>query len=224
MIAQALLRILPLAALLVASPALAADRSPTGFEVGVRTGYAFAAGDTGATATLQNNPVGDYVSGVWPLWFDAGYRLSRNLYLGGYFQYGFGFVNDDRQTLCRNADVDCSASDTRLGLMFRYQFAPSWPLAPWAGYGFGYEWGGYSVGETNSDWSGIEFMNLQVGADYALPHGLVLAPFFSFSLGQFRSVTTTAPLGAVTLTLDEDVESHSLHEWVLIGVRFAFRP
>jgi hypothetical protein len=221
---HALTRILSLAVLLSAPSALAADLSPRGFEIGVRTGYAFAAGDTGATDTLPDRAVGDYVSGVWPLWIDAGYRLSRQLYLGGYFQYGFGFVNEDRQDLCRNSNVDCSASDTRLGLMFRYHFAPGWPLAPWAAYGFGYEWGGFSVGDTDSDWSGFELMNLQVGADYALPHGLVIAPFLSFSLGQFRSVTTATRLGGATFTVDEDVESHSFHEWILIGVRFAFRP
>ena len=228
---RALTRILPLAALLLGSPALGADISPRGFEIGVRTGYAFAAGDTGATDTLPDRAVGDYVSGVWPLWIDAGYRLSRQLYLGGYFQYGFGFVNEDRQDLCRTADVDCSASDTRLGLMFRYHFAPAWPLSPWAAYGFGYEWGGFSlrqsiIGSTSTDydWSGFELMNLQVGADYALPHGLVIAPFLSFSLGQFRSLSTTTKAGNTTTTTEEDIEGHSLHEWILIGVRFAFRP
>ena len=66
-------------------------------------------------------------------------------------------------------------------------------------------------------------MNLQVGADYVLPHGLVLGPFFSFSLGQFRSVATTTRIGDTTTTTDEDLEKHALHEWILIGIRFAFR-
>ncbi len=224
----ALARILPLAALVSASSARAADR-PVGFEIGVRTGYAFAAGDTGAPANQNSRPVGDYVSGQWPLWLDAGARFSQ-LYVGGYFQYGFGFVNDDRQDLCRNANVDCSASDVRVGLMLRYHFAPSWPLSPWAAYGFGYEWGGFSVhqsllGNTNTDssWSGFEIANFQVGADYWLPYGLVVGPFFSFSLGQFRNLSTTNTSGNTTTTTDEDLEKHEVHEWILIGVRFAFR-
>jgi len=70
---------------------------------------------------------------------------------------------------------------------------------------------------------GFEFMNLQVGADYALPHGLAIAPFLSFSLGQFRRLSTTATAGATTTTTDDDLAKHSLHEWILLGVRFAFR-
>jgi hypothetical protein len=225
-----LVRIVPLAAVLLAAPVLAANFTPTGFEVGVRTGYAFAAGDTGAPANETDKPVGDYVSGQWPIWFDAGYQIIPHLYVGGYFQYGFGFVNDDRQDPCRNANVDCSASDVRVGGMLRYHFAPTWPLSPWAAYGFGYEWGSFSVhqsaignSDTDSDWSGFEFMNLQVGADYALPHGLMIAPFLSFSLGQFRHLSETTRTGNLTFKNEPDLEKHSLHEWILIGVRFAFR-
>jgi hypothetical protein len=103
----------------LASPALGADLSPSGFEIGVGTGYAFAAGDTGSSQTAPRgtdpaNPIGEFVSGQWPLWVDAGYRLSPRLYLGGYFQYGFGFVNYDRQSTCQEANVDCWASDVRV--------------------------------------------------------------------------------------------------------------
>ena len=42
---------------------------------------AFAAGDTGSSQTAPRgtdpaNPIGEFVSGQWPLWVDAGYRLS----------------------------------------------------------------------------------------------------------------------------------------------------
>ncbi len=229
MTSRVLARALAFLALPLASPALAADLPLTGFEVGVRTGYALAAGDLGAPANRADAAVADYVPGQWPLWFDAGYQIIPQLYVGGYFQYGFGFVNDDRQTTCRNANVDCSASDVRLGGMVRYHFAPAWPLAPWAAYGFGYEWGSFSVHQsaldidTDSAWSGIEFMNLQVGADYALPHGMMLAPFVSFSLGQFRSLSEKITTGNITATNEPPIEKHSLHEWIFFGVRFAFR-
>jgi hypothetical protein len=61
--------------------------------------------------------------------------------------------------------------------------------------------------------------------DYALPYGMVISPFLSFSLGEFRKVSysDTEGSGAPTTT-DESLDGYSLHEWILLGVRFAFRP
>jgi hypothetical protein len=224
-------RIAIVAVLVLAAPALAVDQSRPGFEIGVRTGYAFSAGHLGAPPNGTDNDLGDYVSGQMPLWLDVGYRLIPELYLGGYFQYGFGFVNDDRQDLCRNANVDCSASDIRLGVMGRYHFAPLWQLSPWLGLGIGYEWGAFSlhqslIGTSNTDssWSGFELVNLQAGADFHLSPRTVLAPFVSFSLGQYRSTSTTTTTANTTTTTDQDLAKKSLHEWILIGLRFAFGP
>jgi outer membrane protein W len=140
-------------------------------------------------------------------------------------------VNDDRQDVCRNANVDCSASDVRLGIMGRYHFAPTWPLSPWFGLGVGYEWGAFSLHQsilgntsTESSWSGFEILNLQAGADYQFAHWFAVAPFVSFSLGQFQSRKTTTTNGSTSTTTDEDLAKQSIHEWILIGVRVAFRP
>jgi hypothetical protein len=220
---------------LSATPALARASHDAGFELGVRTGYAFAAGHTGAAPRIPNNTdqdVSTYVSGQWPLWLDLGYRFNASLYLGGYFQYGFGFVNDDSQSTCRNANVNCSASDVRLGLMGRYHFTTPWQASPWVGYGLGWEWGSFSnhtqVLDQDWTWSGLEIMNLQLGADIKLPHGAVVAPFISFSVGRFENLdyTTTTKLLDRTFTQTDDAElaKKSMHEWILIGVRIAVMP
>lgn len=230
--------LLAVAGVSLASPALGADPSPSGYEIGVGTGYAFEAGDKSSSLTAPRgtdspNPMGNFVSGQWPIWVDAGYRLSPSLYLGGYFQYGFGSVNYDFQSSCYEANIDCSASDVRVGITARYHFAPAWPLSPWAGYGFGYEWGSFLFHQSvlvpsSTDllrWSGFEIMNLQLGADYALPYGMVMSPFLSFSLGEFRkvSITDTQGSGAPT-TSEQSLTGYLLHEWILLGVRFALRP
>ena len=115
--------------------------------------------------------------------------------------------------------------------MARYHFAPAWPLSPWAAYGFGYEWGSFSLHQsiiapssTDLCWSGFEIMNLQLGADYALPHRMAISPFLSFSLGQFRNLSNSYTEGNATTTTDDSLDGHSLHGWILLGVRFAFRP
>jgi opacity protein-like surface antigen len=186
----------------------------------------------GAPANGTDNNLGDYVSGQWPFWLDVGYRFNRQFYLGGFFQYGFGVVNDDARTECRNANVDCSASDTRLGIMGRLNFPSIWKLTPWGGLGVGYEWGSYSfhqsvLGNTNTDsnWSGWEFANLQAGADYRVTPQFAVAPFVSLSIGQFQSTSTTTALGnGTTTTTDQDLTKKSLHEWIMIGARVSFAP
>ena len=213
---------------LAAVPSVAAAQS--GAEIGVRTGYAFAAGHTGALANSNDQNLGDWISGQWPIWVDAGYRFNPNWYLGGYVQYGFGFVNDDQQTGCRNANVDCSASDTRLGVMGRYHFVPAWQFSPWVGLGVGYEWTSLSVHEsvlsttTDTSWSGFEFANIQVGADYQIASRFLLGPFLSLSFGQYRNTSTTISRGSSSSTSDQDLAKESIHEWILIGVRAAFKP
>jgi outer membrane protein W len=213
---------------LAAVPSVAAAQG--GAEIGVRTGYAFAAGHTGAPANLDDQNLGDWISGQWPIWIDAGYRFNPNWYLGGYVQYGVGFVNDDRQTGCRNANVDCSASDTRLGVMGRYRFSSAGQFSPWVGLGFGYEWASFSIHEsvfsstTDTSWSGFEFANLQVGADYEIASRFAIGPFLSLSFGQYRHTSTTASRGSSSSTTDQGLAKESIHEWILIGVRGAFKP
>ena len=221
------------AALLAASTARAAEPAQSGIEIGLRTGYAFAAGNRGATPNQTDAAVGDYVAGQVPLWLDVGYRLNGAVYLGGFAQYGFGIVNDDRQDGCRLDNVSCSASDVRLGVMGRYHLPAISQLSPWLGFGVGYEWATFSIntsgpvlGPTNTDvtWSGFEFANLQLGADYHVAPKVALAPFVSVSFGQYRHVSGNTTVGTTTTTMDEDVTATSIHEWILIGVRAAFMP
>jgi opacity protein-like surface antigen len=219
-----------LTTLLSATAAFAAGSSESGFELGFRTGYAFSAGHLGAVANGTDEDLGSYVSGQWPFWLDAGYRINSSWYLGGFFQYGVGFVNDDQQSTCRNANVDCSASDLRFGVMGRYHFARVAQLLPWVGYGLGWERGAFSIhgntvdGDTESTWSGMEFANFQLGIDFTLPRRATIGPFISYSLGQFDNHTTNTRLGAVTRTTDQDLAKQSLHEWIFIGVRIAILP
>jgi opacity protein-like surface antigen len=218
--------------LVTASTARAAASAPeTGIEVGARTGYGFSSGNLGAPPNGTDQNVSNYVSGQWPLWLDGGYRFSPEVYLGAFFTYGFGVVNDDRQDLCRNANVNCSASDVRVGLMGRYTFTVPWALAPWLGLGVGYEWGSFSlrqtvIGNTNTDssWSGWEFANIQAGADYRVTPQFAVAPFFSMSIGQFGSTSTTNTTGSTTNTTEQDLEKTSIHQWFLFGLRASFTP
>jgi hypothetical protein len=106
-------------------------------------------------------------------------------------------------------------------------------LSPWLGFGVGYEWGTFSlslqqpvlgINGGDATWSGFEFANLQVAADYHVAPKVALAPFVSVSFGQFRGISTNTTTGMTTTTTEEDVAETSVHEWILIGVRAAFMP
>ena len=216
----------------LANAATAAELPAPGLEIGARVGYAFSAGNIGAPPNGTDQNLSDFVSGQWPLWLDLGYRFTPSWYVGGFFQYGFGTVNEDEQPGCRNANVTCSASDVRAGLMGRYQFAVAGPLLPWLGFGVGYEWGSFALHgpvltvDTDLDTtrSGFEFANFQAGADYYLTPRVTVAPFISVSIGQYQSVSTTTTIGATATTTDDDLAKKSLHEWIMIGLRFGFMP
>jgi opacity protein-like surface antigen len=229
-------RIAVAAALVTPASALALEQPHPGFEIGLRTGYALPGGRQGVPTDGKDQGVDEFVTGQWPFWLDVGYRLTGKVYLGAFLQYGVGVVND-AQEFCRLPpslhQPNCSVRDIRLGLDGRYHFDFG-GFSPWLGYGLGYEWWSFKVdynlgvGATGTDpdledsWSGFEFANLQVGADLQILRRLILGPFISFSLDQFRNFTRT--LNSPAMTAKYDVSNRSVHEWLFFGVRIAFTP
>jgi hypothetical protein len=229
-----------MAALIRPASALAVEQPHPGFEIGLRTGYALAVGRQGVPSSGTDHHMDEFVTGQWPIWLDVGYRLTSKIYLGSFLQYAVGTVNE-AQEFCRLVSglgepvnlVHCSARDIRLGIMGRYHFNLR-RFSPWLGYGFGYEWWSFKVDYnfgglgTNPDfqdsWSGFEFANFQVGADVHVLRHLILAPFISFSLDQFRSFTRSMNSPPGTYTYEYRVANESIHEWLFFGLRIAFTP
>jgi opacity protein-like surface antigen len=218
------LSIFPLAAaVLLAAPAAHADEAwgsgasasastngaegagfPHGLSFGLRTGFMLPMGDRQSGKAL-----GDSIAGGIPIWLDAGYRITPNLYAGLTFDYAFLFPKN-----CPSG-ASCSASQLRFGLNGHYHFMPAEKIDPWAGVGIGYEIlspsissGGQSADATLS---GFEFVSLQGGADYKLTDAIAVGPFLAFSLGSFGSATVNG----------NDVQGFdsSIHGWLTIGVR-----
>jgi hypothetical protein len=101
---------------------------PSGVEIGLRTGYALPLGDVGGS---PSRALGDVVTGMVPIWIDAGYRMSPNMYLGANFQYGVGFINSSKLGGCSVSGVSCTSSDVMLGLDFHYHLMPGQTIDPW---------------------------------------------------------------------------------------------
>jgi hypothetical protein len=94
----------------------------------------------------------------------------------------------------------------------------------------GWERGAFSLkgtgntGRTESTWSGVEFANFQLGADFQVVRRVVIGPFVSFSVGEFDDRTTETQIFNAPTVSDHGIAKTSLHEWLLIGVRIAVMP
>jgi hypothetical protein len=183
--------------------------------LGVRTGYSLPFG-----AVQSGTAMKDDFNGHIPIWLDVGYKLTPNFMAGVYGEYGFGLIHGCPQGL------DCSGQVIRFGLQVHGQFLPGESVNPWVGFGMGYEFMNVSMSGTvagvsakASAWAdGIEYANLQGGADFTLASGVGVGPFLSLSLGQYQDCfgkinghSAKCELGPLRL-----------HEWLTLGVRGAF--
>jgi hypothetical protein len=198
----------------------AAVATERGVSVGVRTGWSLPIGALEKGDSMRSN-----FTGMVPIWLDAGYRLSKHLYLGAYFQWGPVFVADE---VCPR-NLSCSASDLRFGINAHWHF--KWIIAggawagrfdPWVGLGAGYE--GVTVhlstpqGARSSETDyGFEYGNFQLGGDY-LGGAWRLGLFASLSAAQYtrRSFVEPSPSSVY------DIEHPTAHLWLGFGVRFQY--
>jgi hypothetical protein len=205
------------AAALALAP-LAASPAPTGPEFGLRAGYTVPFGNIVGDGAGGATPLKDLFTGGIPIWADAGYRFTPAFYGGVFGSYAFLFAHNCDPT------ADCSGHDIRLGLDLLFHLAPSAPLDPWVGLGVGYEWLLLSVtsGRQRQDLTlrGIEFLDLQLGADFAVSPGLRIGPFAAFSLGRYSDESTSGVLGSGA----GEVADKKVHEWLLVGLRATFNP
>jgi hypothetical protein len=194
---------------------------PDGLALGIRTGYALPIGTIGATPGTSSQDLTAAVRGVLPIWLDAGYRVSPNFYLGGFFQYGFGIASKDGPC----SVISCSAHDLQFGANVHYHIQPAGSFDPWVGVGVGYEILQFSEsvlrGEGGTDdfsrsFKGFEFITLQAGGDFKATPDFAVGPFANFSLGQFSSYSASL---AGSPSPSGDLAETGIHEWLTIGVR-----
>lgn len=176
-------------------------------KIGLRLGYSIPMGDSAKDSKLS-----DGISGVIPIWLDLGYMVTPNIMIGLYGMYGIAMLNSDIKDACD----DCSASQMRFGLQGQYHISPAASLDPWVGLGIGYEIMSFKApnpvgtGTIDADLKGIEFANIQGGADFKVSDALTVGPFLSFSLGQYSK------------SGDADIENKAMHEWLTLGVKGTF--
>ena len=199
----------------------AAGPNPTGLVLGVRAGYGLPFGKTDDDA--GGSSMSDGLDGMIPLWLDVGYRLNTNFQVGAFLQYGFALLNEDKAFAdCKMNGVSCSGSDLVVGVDAQYHLMLE-SVDPWVGLGLGYERLAFTISgggaEINASTSGINFLNLQAGADFKVAPSLGVGPFLSFSAGQYSSASAS---GTGVMVTAMDPMKKAMHEWLLVGVRGVF--
>jgi len=192
----------------------------SGFEFGVRVGYGLPLGNAYGIpvgSAVQNTKWSDLISGMIPFWADVGYRIDPNWYVGGFFQFGLGFVPSG---LCQGAS--CSTNDLRFGLDIHYHFLPAEAFDPWVGIGAGYEiWnlsvssGGVSGSASTNGW---EFGNAQLGLDYKFSPEFGVGPFVTFTVAQFANASASVQ----GISVSQSIANKTIHEWLIFGLRGVF--
>jgi hypothetical protein len=174
----------------------------------------------GITASVPASDLSSSVNGQLPLWLDVGYRISPEIYVGGFLQFGVIFPANNQTTGCGQNGQSCGGNDVLAGVDFHYHFLPKTSFDPWAGVGVAYEWlntssssGGQSSGGQLAGW---QYVNFQLGGDYKIAPNIGIGPFVMLSLGQYDSYSFSGSQGAST---SGDVPSKALHEWLTFGVR-----
>ncbi len=203
----------------------APNLAPSGFEAGMRLGYAMPMGDV--TGGGSNSALSNLYSGMMPLWFDVGYRASPHFYIGGYFQYGVAFVGPLAGSAAYPAPcsggTSCSGSVLAGGLDARYHAQPDQTFDPWVGAGIGYEVANLNMSQGNSSgglsFSGFQLVNLSVGGDVRTSRSFSFGPYAMFSVGQYSDCGLS---GAASALGSCSVPQTAFHEWLTFGVRAAF--
>jgi hypothetical protein len=205
-----------------------AEGGPTGIELGVRSGYALPFGSAiagsvdGEPAASSPVDLSNTVKGLVPLWFDLGYRLAPQWFLGASFQYGFGLLSDQESNGCSAANIDCSFNNIIVAAEVQYHMFPRGPFDPWIGLGAGYEWATAQASgggaQDSSDINGFN-LNVQIGGDYLATPDFGIGPFVMLSAGEYTSCSLDVSANGTSTSPDCEVKHTGFHEWLTLGVR-----
>lgn len=216
----------------LSTAALAAESAPpasSGFQLGLRTGYAIPLGKVDEEPVAPGEPditaMSNTFGGQVPFIVDIGGKLSPSIFLGGFLGLGIGGAGGNLKTLCDGSGLSCSTATFRIGAEIFYGFIPDGSVNPWLGYGIGIESSGVGISGNGRSGtvalSGFEFAHLMGGADFRVSPIFGIGPFVDFSLGQYTRVTEDFGTGG---RIEGSIANTTMHEWLTLGVRGVFWP
>ncbi len=186
-------------------------RARTGFQMAIRTGYSIPLGNAASGLKMS-----DAFGGQVPVVLDIGGKVIPNLFVGGYLGLGFGGCGALVQS-----NTGCLSDSLTIGAEIMYSILPDSRFNPWLGYGIGLAASAIATNNESIGLGGVDFGHFMGGLDFRLTRGFGIGPFVDFGLGQYSSVNETVNNGP---TVDGTVNGKALHEWLLLGAKFAIFP
>lgn len=212
----------------MAPPARAEKR---GLEIGLRVGAGLGAGVVlHRASTNEDVKLIDQGTIVLPLTLEVGYRVNPLFYVGAFGTWSWISPRKDSKSFCTDQTDTCSVSNSMIGADVRFHPMPELGADPWISLGAGYEWARdrATAGpvEAKSMFSGMQWVNLGIGADFTVAPKLTVGPYANATLGQYTHLSRTVTgAGPASVDLDgpvDDFGEKRVHSWISLGVRGAF--
>ncbi len=186
-----------------------------GFQMALSFGYSIPFGDV--DSSLKQ---GDLISSELPLNLEFGYKVTPEIYFGGYVGYGFGDGGSMVDKLCISSSVTCSLSTLRIGVNLQYHFRPEAKVNPYIGFGMGYESATFTAsgpgGTAEVIARGFEVLRFTAGTDFRTNSVVGFGPYVNLGVGTYTSLDNgyeSAP-----------IEDAKLHGWLNVGIRISLFP
>ena len=207
------------------APALTAPSAPSpahaGFEASVSIGYALPAGSVTGTA---GDDLSHVFAGQVPIRMQFGANVAPWLFLGVYVSVAVGGAGDG-VSHCADGTLSCGSTGLRGGLVAEYHFDAGPLLAPWIGYGLGYESNTAYANSSNSTLSSIKAQGwdlavLRGGLDFFASDVIALGFYGEASIGEYKRLSTSPTIA----NRDGDIANTAIHEWFSFGIRARMMP
>ncbi|HEY2512597.1 MAG TPA: hypothetical protein VGI39_17135 [Polyangiaceae bacterium] len=205
------------------APAAPSVRSPAhaGFEASVSIGYALPAGSVTATS---GDDLSHVFSGQVPIRMQFGANVAPWLFLGTYVSVAVGGAGDGLSH-CADGTLSCSSSGFRGGLVAEYHFDAGPLLAPWIGYGLGFEINTAYANLSNSTLSSVNVQGwdlavLRGGLDVFTSDVIAVGVYGEASIGEYKRRNENPAIA----NRDGDITNTAIHEWFSFGVRARVMP
>lgn len=126
---------------------------------------------------------------------DAGFGVSRSVVLGAWGSFA-SYADGDR---CGSS---CAGRAFAVGPFVRYQLSQGLRFDPWLTLGGGYRQLSYAdTSGARQNFSGLEWLHFELGADYYLFSGLGLGPYGALGLSSYTTRAAGAGSAAVNTEL-----------------------
>ncbi len=200
-------------------PTLEALPAERGLQLGARLGYALPVGSLSSNSSLST-PLSNLETASVPIGVDAGFRLSRGVYLGGTLAWGPGIAPNTKGTCALNAS--CFRQDAQLRAEARFYFTPERRVSWWASVGTGWEVAAFSESTGGNGATATltgPLADLELGFD-SRRGAVAIGPYFGWSIAEFLTHGQSPAEAPVPTWIDDP----SVHVWFTLGLRGAYGP